>query len=206
MFRVNILLVILFIATVGCKKEEDLTKKPSDPCASVKKDPAIIADFECQMDNLPMVDATSKEVKLLDNAALEKILNPDKSGVNTSDHVGKFTDDGKTAWDNLFIGKFKDNIDLSTKNVLKIKYRTAVVNSNGDDVKILAKLEGGDDTNHEIWSAAITTDNKWHELSFDFSGQAGKKHKAIVLFFNGGKDKADSKSLFYIDDIKFVSK
>lgn len=208
MYKFNIFLGTLFIAAlVGCGDEKEVEPVPSDPCASVKKDPAIIADFECQMDNLQLLDASDgKKIKLLDNKALEKVKNPDKSGINKSSHVGKFTDNGTNAWDNLFVGKFEKPIDLSTYNQLKIKVKTNAKNSDGSAVKLLAKLEAGTDSAKEVWENAVATDNSWKEYTFDFSDQASRNHKALVLFFNGGSDKGQPKAVFYIDDIRFVKK
>lgn len=99
-----------------------------DPCLSIPTDLSIISDFECQQNyhlgNDP--DVSSAPV----------VANPNKSGENTSDFVGEFTDDGGNAWDNLIIDFGAPN-DLSTNNQLKFK----VLSSKA--VPILAKIEGG---------------------------------------------------------------
>ena len=158
-----------------------------DPCEGVTEDLSIISDFECQQNYFlgDPNDATS--APLIDN--------PYKVGINTSDNVGEYTDDGTNAWDNLIID-LGDPIDLSVKSQLSIKiYSTRTA-------PILAKLEGGT-TPMEIWSNIETTDD-WVEYIFDFRAAESNGNTKVVLFFNGGATDGSSDDIYYIDDIKFT--
>lgn len=157
-----------------------------DPCLSIPTDLSIISDFECQQNyhlgNDP--DVSSAPV----------VANPNKSGENTSDFVGEFTDDGSNAWDNLFID-FGGEIDLSTNSQLNIKVHSDRA------VPLLAKLEGG--TAMEIWGSIDVTGD-WKNYSFDFSAAAGNGNTKVVLFFNGGQSDGTATDIYYIDDFKFL--
>jgi hypothetical protein len=64
-----------------------------DPCRDIPKDLNIISDFECQQ-NYTLGNGDDS-VLVVDN--------PDVSGINTSNSVGEYTDDGTNASDNLII-------------------------------------------------------------------------------------------------------
>ena len=153
-------------------------------CDGVVPDLSIINDFECQQ------NATAA------NDGVTVIANPIKSGINKTDSVGLFTDDGTNAWDNLIV-IFDEEIDLSVNNQLKIQvYSTK-------NVPLLAKLEGG--TAVEIWGA-IDVENEWKEYSFDFSCAAGNGNKKVVLFFNGAETNGTSEDIYYVDNYRFAPK
>ena len=186
--------VIIFfnagVATAGTDIyyiDDLLWDKSIDPCEGVSPDTSIVSDFECQQNFFlgdPKVAISAPVVE-----------NPDKTGANTSEFVGKFTDDGKNAWDNLIID-LKKPIDLSQKSQLKIKVHST------KKVPLLAKLEGGTKA-VEVWSS-IDEVGKWVEYTFDFRAAAGKGNTKIVLFFNGGKTDGTKADVYYIDEIKFA--
>ena len=117
--------------------------------------------------------------------------------VNRSSNVGKFTDDGKSAWDNLFID-FGDPIDLTTHNQLKIKILSSKA------VPLIVKIEGG--LAPLELSADISVVDEWVEYTFDFSPSIGQANNKLVLFFNGGQTDGTSEDIYYIDNIRFVEK
>ena len=155
-----------------------------DPCLGVPVDNTIVSDFECQQnytffnDAAPVVD------------------NPDKSGENTSDSVGEYTDDGTNAWDNLLVD-FGQVFDLSSNNQLHVKVHSSKA------VPLLAKLQGG--TPMEIWGDIDVT-GQWKNYTFDFSTAAGNGNTELVLFFNGGKTDGTNSDIYYVDDIRFLPK
>lgn len=153
-----------------------------DPCAGVVKDLSIISDFECQQNY-----TFSGAIETADNAF--------KTGINLSEKIGEFTDDGKNAWDHLLID-YGQAIDLSTKNKLKL-----LIHSD-KKVQFLSKLEGGTSGANEIWSD-ITTTGEWTEYTVDFSSQATENHTKLVLFFNAGKDDGGSTDKYYLDNIRW---
>ncbi|WP_160112052.1 hypothetical protein [Aquimarina sp. AU58] len=157
-----------------------------DPCAGIIADLSIVSDFECQQ-NFQLGDSPG---------FVPVVENPNKSGVNTSESVGEYTDDGTNAWDNLAID-FGGAIDLSVNSQLNIKIHSSKT------VPLLAKLEGG--TAVEIWGN-IDVAGEWKNYTFDFSAAAGNGNTKVVLFFNGGQSDGTATDIYYIDDIKFTSK
>ena len=157
----------------------------SDPCNGVVPDLSIVNDFNCQQNSTIPGYVTNSIV-----------VNPDQSGINTSDAVLKVTDNGTDAWDALVIDLGRV-MDLSTKNYLRIKILSTKA------VPLLAKLEGGTSGAKEVWGA-ITVTGIWTEYVFDFSDQAAANHKKIVLFFNGGQNDGSASDVYYIDDIRFA--
>lgn len=157
-------------------------------CSSVAKDPNIIDDFECQR------NAVYGNPGYLDIVVAD---NPDKSGVNTSDKVGKYTDENG-AYHALVI-PYADNIPLTVdRNQVKIKVWAPKTG------QLLVKFEGGGSPAKEK-SVQITEINKWVEYTIDFSDQIGASHKSLVFFFNAGVEMAAG-DIYYIDDIKIVGK
>ncbi len=159
---------------------------PYDPCASAIEDLNVVSDFECQQNyTLGNPEADPKNPLLIEN--------PYQEGDNTSNSVGKFTDDGTNAWDNLLI-EFGDNVDLSTHNQVSLKvYSTK-------EVPLLVKFEGGGSVK-EIWST-IDVANEWKEYRFDFR-TVDITNTKLVFFFNGGQSNGTSEDIYYIDDIRF---
>ncbi|MCV6630130.1 MAG: hypothetical protein OIF50_09745 [Flavobacteriaceae bacterium] len=161
-------------------------KEWQSPCLGVPKDLSIISDFECQRNYHFGNDPNVSTAKV--------VANPNKSGVNTSDFVGEYIDNGTDAWDNLFID-MGGEIDLNTNNQLHIKIQAARA------VPLLAKLEGG--TAVEIWGNIDET-GAWKNYSFDFSEAAGQGNTKVVLFFNGGQTDGTATDTYYIDDLRFL--
>ena len=153
-------------------------------CTGVVKDLSIINDFNCQQNSTIPGYITNSIVD-----------NPNRLGLNPSDKVLKVIDNGTDAWDALVLDLGRSQ-DLTTKHYLRIKVLSTKA------VPLLAKLEGGSSPAAEVWGS-ITTIDKWTEYQFDFSAQATKDHKKVVLFFNGGESNGTVTDVYYIDDIKF---
>ena len=163
---------------------DDIKFGEFNPCDGVAIDNNIVNDAECQQNYAIAGNALSKVVD-----------NTNKSGVNISKSVLEITDNGTDAWDHLLFD-FGAAIDLSSKNVLKIKVLST------KSVPLLAKLEGGTSGAKEIWGAIDTVD-AWTEYTFDFSDQSAENHQKIVFFFNGGASDGTASDIYYIDDIKW---
>ncbi|GAA3561258.1 LamG domain-containing protein [Snuella lapsa] len=159
-----------------------------NPCKSVSEDLSVLNDFDCQQNYFI---GNPDEVT---EPTATRILNPEMSGINTSDFVGKYIDDGTNAWDNLYID-LGEEIDLSVKNVLSIKVHSS------NAVPLLAKLEGG--TASEIW-ANIEVLNEWVEYTFNFASAVGNGNTKILFFFNAGQTNGTTEDIYYVDDIKFL--
>jgi len=167
----------------------DTSLEVVDPCDGVTEDLTILNDFDCQQNFFIGNPADTG-----DDTTTPVADNPNKSGVNTSDNVGEYTDDGTNAWDNLYIDTGEE-IDLVAKPMLSLKIHSSKT------IPLLAKLEGG--TQIEIWGAIDVT-GEWKEYTFDFSAAAGNGNTRVVLFFNGGETDGTSEDIYYVDDIKFM--
>ena len=145
--------------------------------------PGFINDFECQQHQ------TVPDVTIVDN--------PDKSGVNTSDKVGQFTDAAEAFGATII--DFGSAIDLSSRNQLAIKVRVPVAGP------VVAKLEGGTSASFESPQVNVTQVGTWVDLSFDLSSQAAENHTKVALFFNFGMTTGGT-DIYQIDDIRFVTR
>ena len=161
---------------------DNLTVSPAGPCAGTVADATIIDDFECQRNATYGVPGF---------ADITVIANPDKSGINTSDSVGQYTD-REGAFHALVID-YNAALDLSVNNRICLKVWAPVA---GD---LLVKLQGGSSPAVER-RVAITETETWVESCVDFSDQAGANHEQLVLFFNVGVADAAG-DVYYIDDI-----
>lgn len=157
-------------------------------CAGVAKNADIIDDFECQRNGV------YGDPGYLDIAAVD---NPDKSGINTSDRVGKYTD--RNGSFHAMVIPFANPIALTAeRNQVKIKVWAPKTG------RLLVKLEGGGSPAKEK-DAQVTEVNKWVEYTIDFSDQAGANHRSLVFFFNAGVEMAAG-DIYYIDDIQITKK
>ncbi|NJB87074.1 hypothetical protein GGR26_002851 [Lewinella marina] len=155
---------------------------PAGPCAGTVVDATIIDDFECQRNATYAVPGFND---------IMVIANPDKSGINTSDSVGQYTDQAG-AFHALVID-YDDAIDLSVNNNICMKVWAPVTG------EILFKLEGGSSPNKEV-RVMVDEAETWTEVCADFSDQSNANHKKLVLFLNVGVDDAEG-DIYYIDDI-----
>lgn len=185
-------LVLIFNAGVANAGEDvyfidDLSFSPTiDPCDGIVADFSVISDFDCQQNFFIGGDPTKETVAPV-------VDNPSKGGINNSDSVGKYTDDGTNAWDNMIID-LKEPVDLSEKSQLKVKiYSTK-------KVPVLAKLEGGTAVEKRI---EIAETDKWAEYTFDFGAAKDQGNHKVVLFFNAGNTNGTVEDVYYVDDIKF---
>lgn len=159
---------------------DDLTSYPQGPCAGVAAKPEILDDYECQRNY--SIGVGLDDIRVADN--------PDKSGINTSDKVGLYTDPAGQEWAAL-VYDFGKAIDFTSKPVFKVKVWAPKTG------KILFKMEG--DGAKEIF-VDVTEVNKWVEYKADFSDQVGKAHTRFVLFMNAGVQ-AGANDIYYLDDV-----
>jgi len=160
---------------------DNLAASPADSCAGTVEDPTIIDDFECQRN--------ASYGAGWDN--ITAIPNPDQSGINTSDAVGRYVDPQDQF--SALVVNYNNPIDLSTNNTIKAKIwapRTG---------RLVFKLEGGVSAAVEK-EQMVTQTNTWVEYSFDFSDQASANHRSLAIFFNFAAV-GDSGDTYFIDDI-----
>ncbi|WP_124980980.1 carbohydrate binding domain-containing protein [Nonlabens xiamenensis] len=165
---------------------DDLKFDPTiDPCEGVATDPSILNDFDCQQNQFLGADPTMSSVELVDN--------PFPQGINTSAHVGVYTDDGTQPFDNLQI-VFDNPVDLSQNAVFSLKVYSTTAGP------LIAKLEGGN-TPLEL-TTNITALNQWVEYSFNFTPALNEGNNVLTLFFNAGGTMGAATDVYLIDDLR----
>jgi hypothetical protein len=129
-------------------------------------------------------------------AQFSVVDNPDPSGINTSEKVGRFLTSACTYEGAACMAKFKP-IDFSEKSYFRIK-----VYAPDAEMTFLFKLEDYDDNSIFYEVGAITnTYDEWEELIFDFSDAPSNTYQQIVVLPDfGGEDQYD----WYFDDIRLT--
>jgi hypothetical protein len=132
-----------------------------------------------------------------DGGVLSRVQNPDKSGMNTSNHVARMVKNTGAPWGGAWF-RMSEPIDMTNKT-FKVK-----VWSPRADAKLLFKLEN--DTNGGInveLERPIGVANQWTEVSFDMShGNPTNIYQKVVLIFDlGTPGDGSSNFTFYLDDI-----
>ncbi len=141
------------------------------------------------------------------NPALEVIDNPDKSDINTSDSVAKFTAlqagnpwaGVESAHGTTDLGPFVLN---TTNSTIKIMVWKSVISDVG--IKLVAN-SGWAQVELKV---ANTKVNEWEELSFDFSDypnppEAEGQYDQIVVFPDFNLDGRSQDNISYFDNITF---
>ena len=144
----------------------------------------VITNFECGM---PTQTILGNGVTSVNNFI--------SSGINMSNNIGEFIDDGTNGWDNLLID-YGTEIDLTANTFLSFKLYSS------SSIQVLAKLEGG--TDFEVWSN-FSSINTWEEFNFDFSGAVGNGNTSLVLFFNAAQTSGTTSDTYYIDDLQWTN-
>lgn len=140
------------------------------------------------------------------NSNLEIVDNPDKTAVNTSNKVAKFTAQSTGAqWAGV---ESKHGTDIgsftfdNTNTVVKMLVYKSVISDVG-----LKFAEVSNEAQPEV-KVANTKINEWEELVFDVSGNVGKGVTGIIdqiIIFPDFRDRS-SNQVIYIDRITFESK
>ena len=144
----------------------------------------IITNFECGMPTQ----------NILGNG-IASITNTIQNGINSSNNIGEYTDDGTNGWDNLLID-YSTVIDLSSNPYLSFKLYSP------SSIQVMVKLEGG--TAVEKWSD-FSSINTWEEFNYDFSDAVSNGNTKVVLFFNAGVKTGTTNDVYYIDDILWTN-
>ena len=144
----------------------------------------IITNFECGMPTQ----------NILGNG-IASITNTIQNGINSSNNIGEYTDDGTNGWDNLLID-YSTVIDLSSNPYLSFKLYSP------SSIQVMVKLEGG--TAVEKWSD-FSSINTWEKFNYDFSDAVSNGNTKVVLFFNAGVETGTTNDVYYIDDILWTN-
>lgn len=135
-----------------------------------------------------------------DGGILSRIENPDKSGINTSDHVARMVKGAGQPWAGAWF-RMSEPINMTNKT-FKVK-----VWSPRADAKLLFKLEGDTDGGQNVeLEQTIGVANQWTELSFDLShaNPAFTFQKVVLIFDLGTAGDGSANFTFYVDDITNV--
>jgi hypothetical protein len=129
------------------------------------------------------------------------INNPFKTGINTSNKVGKMVKGpGGQVWGGSFI-QLPNAINFSGSKTLRMKVYAPRVGT-----KVLLKVEnatnGGISFEKEV---STTTANAWEDLTFDFSAinTANSYHKVVIIFDLGTVGDGSANFTYHFDDIRF---
>jgi len=127
------------------------------------------------------------------------VANPSKTGINTSNKVGKMVKGpGGQVWGGSFI-ELASPIDFSAGKTVKVKVFSPRVGA-----KLLFKVEnlanGGISFEKEV---ATTKSGQWEELSFDYSAiNTSNTYQRVVLIFDlGTAGDGSANFTYYFDDI-----
>lgn len=161
-----------------------LTGSTVDPCAGIDPIPNFLDDFECQRN---VSYSAGGDV-------LESINNPDVSPANATSKVGEYTDPVDEL--SALVIDFGAPIDLAIYNQLQVK-----IWSSGA-VPLKFTLEGGTSAPVEV-EVTVSATGEWVDYMIDFSGEAGKNHQKIGIFFNAGVLPTGS-DIYYVDEINMA--
>ncbi|UQD55998.1 hypothetical protein [Flavobacterium sp. K5-23] len=133
--------------------------------------------------------------------------NPSKTGINTSNKVGKYTN-GHAPWSGTYSPL---NIPINFAYGKKIKvmvYNPSAANIGKNiNIELEAAIGGVPANGVAIVKMPITTSGAWEEVTFDFSGisavPAGAKFGQLVLRFNDTQD--GTQEVFYVDNFRLTN-
>lgn len=163
---------------------------PNHDCIEVSVNNQIIDDFECQRNG----------EYTFTHGVLEILKNPDISGANISNKVGKYTrSDFKT--NDVIIYEFDEPLDLADNEVLSIK----IWSSFSKDVLIsLQDSDGGNGPNSFDQTISLPGNSSWQEFTLNYSGLIPADvviTQAVILF---APDEAGFPYQFYYDDLSIT--
>ena len=139
-----------------------------------------------------------------DGAAFEIADNPSKTGINTSDKVGKVTAGG-AQWEFTYSSGFGDNgetfdfVNFSEDGyIVKVDVYSPKANS-----PVYLKFEGVDVPATEITTVKTTKANEWETLEFDYEPYSlvDGAYKNFVILFDAGVTTEGGEE-FYFDNVR----
>ncbi len=119
------------------------------------------------------------------------IINPDASGINTSDSVAEFVR-SEEAWAHALC-ELDGTISFDEGTTFTIKVWAPIVN------EMLFKLESSDGSSALENFQTIEDTEEWVEMSFDFPEAESGVYSKIVIFFDAGNS---TDNTYYFDDVE----
>ena len=144
-----------------------------------------------------------------EGAALARIDNPDKSGLNDSDYVLEYIKAGGQPWAGFFY-ETDGIMELDENSEFTLK-----VWSNRDNIQALLKLEmrSAPDVNTGDLFAEVTASGEWIELTWNISEIMGEDMDAlagapldrvvIIMDIDGGAGDGSDPYVWYLDDFAY---
>jgi len=136
-----------------------------------------------------------------EGSELERIDNPDKTGLNETDKVLQYVKAGGQPWAGFFY-HVDGEIELTDDSKFTLK-----VWSNRSDIRALLKLEmrNASDVNTGDLFADITASGEWVELEWDLSSvdRAPYDRVVIIIDLEGGSGDGSDDFIWYLDDFNF---
>ena len=144
-----------------------------DPCEGVMPSPVVLNDFECDQ-NVDYIFSHS-------GVNFRRILNPDPSGVNTSEYVATYTRNGGEEND-VIIGRFDGNLNLASDSEIQLD-----VWDPGAPTTVTLSLQNNDNNVILAVDAETTTSSQWETLTFDVGSvfDAPDISQFVILFDPG---------------------
>ncbi|MEM9024308.1 MAG: T9SS type A sorting domain-containing protein, partial [Bacteroidota bacterium] len=156
----------------------------NSPCDGVSADPFVFNDLECQQN-------VAIDFK---HGFMTRIPNPDPSGANTTSHVLQY-DRNSGELDDVIVGSFANNLDLTTNNLLNLK----VWDSDAPSV-IALSLQDASGNDIMVINDSTSASNTWQTLNYDFSSIANNGNVAqFVMLYKPG---TNSFSTVYLDEFQ----
>ncbi|MFO7932984.1 MAG: T9SS type A sorting domain-containing protein [Bacteroidales bacterium] len=125
------------------------------------------------------------------------IMNPDPSGVNTSDRVMEFIVlDGADPWAGAYSDAYGNMTFTEEKHHMQVDVWKSIIS----DVALKVEM-GGTATELKVPN---TVTNEWETLTFDFSANIGETLTRLV-FFPDFTDPRTAGTTAYVDNIKLVT-
>jgi len=139
-----------------------------------------------------------------EGAALERIENPDKSGLNESDYVLQYIKAGGQPWAGFYY-RLETDVDITDETTFSLN-----VWSNTDEVQVMLKLEMDDfpDIETPEMFQDVTVSGEWTELVWDLSGvDRDTPWDRVVLIADLAGPSGDGSDRFtwYFDDFNFFT-
>lgn len=135
-------------------------------------------------------------------ASFEIADNPSKTGINTSNKVGKVTASGaqwEFSWSTAFGGEEINYVNFSEEGyIVKVDVYSPKANS-----PVYLKFEGTGVSAVEITNVTTTKVNEWETLEFDYEtyGMVDGAYKNFVILFDAGVT-TEGGEVFYFDNVR----